>query len=162
MRGSACRLIGVTFALTVSLTAMLALAQPTTQSDTKKTQAPIIVVGSVEAFWSADQYAKDTGYVTEVLADIGDHVKEGQTLAVIDDPELQSQALAAQANVIAKREMVKAAAAAVQQAQSALEVSKRQLAGLRAELKLMEVTLTRQQELFAGKAATTQQIDEIQ
>jgi len=89
-------------------------------------------------------------------------VKSGQVLAVIDDPELESQLLGAQATLLAKKEMAKAAAAAVQQAQSAREVSKRQLAGLQAELKLMDVTLQRQEELFAGKAATTQQIDEIQ
>src|SRR5262245_59243157 len=91
-----------------------ALAQSTPPSDAKSARAPIVVVGSIEAFWSADQYAKDSGYVKEVWADIGDNVKTGQVLAVIDDPELQSQALAAQATVIAKREMVKAAAAAVQ------------------------------------------------
>src|SRR5438128_2383008 len=48
----------------------------------------ITVTASVAAFFSADLYSKDSGYVAEVNADIGDHVKKGDVLATIDDPEL--------------------------------------------------------------------------
>ena len=43
-----------------------------------------------------------------------------------------------------------------------LEVAKRQLAGMQADLALQQVTLKRQRELFAGKAATAQTLDETQ
>jgi multidrug resistance efflux pump len=56
--------------------------------------------------------------------------------------------------------LAKAAGAAVEQAQKAVEVAKRQQAGTNADLKLAETSLKRQEELFAGKAATSQQIDE--
>jgi len=74
-------------------------------------------------------------------------VKKGDVLAVIENPELQAQFERSQA--------------AVAQAQAALEVAKRQLAGMEADLGLQRLTLERQKELFAGKAATAQALDEV-
>jgi len=121
----------------------------------------VTVPASVEAYEAADQYAKDSGYVSDVKADIGDHVKKGQVMAAIDDPELGKQLDAAKATVAARQEMAGAAGASVLQAQKAVDVARTQLDGARAELALAEVTLKRQEELFAGKAATGQQIDEV-
>ncbi len=101
---------------------------------------------TVQAFFATDLYAKESGYALQVNADIGDHVKAGQVLAVIDNPELKLQLLRAQA--------------AVQQSNAALEVAKRRLIGMQADLTLQQVTLKRQEQLFAGKGVTAQQIDE--
>src|SRR5207302_320971 len=79
--------------------------------------------------------------------DIGDHVKKGQVLVVIDAPELVKE-------LAAKRAMAKAAEAAIAQAQTSLQVA-------RAQQKLSDATLKRQQQLFADKAVTDQQMDEI-
>jgi multidrug efflux pump subunit AcrA (membrane-fusion protein) len=46
---------------------------------------------TLEAFETADLFAKVTGYLSDVRVDIGDHVKAGQVLAVIDIPELEQQ-----------------------------------------------------------------------
>ena len=108
----------------------------------------IAVPATIQAFFVTDLYAKDSGYVSQVNHDIGDHVKIGQVLAVIEDPELQAQSDRAQA--------------AVQQAKAALEVAQRQLAGMQADLTLQQVTLKRQKQLFAGKASTAQALDEAQ
>ena len=122
---------------------------PKVESDDKSQQfATVVVPATIQAFFVTDLYAKDSGYVSQVNHDIGDHVKIGQALAVIEDAELQAQSDRAQA--------------AVQQAKAALEVAKRQLAGLQADLTLQQVTLKRQKELFAGKAATHQALDEAQ
>jgi len=122
---------------------------PKAESDDKSQQfATVVVPATIQAFFVTDLYAKDSGYVSQVNHDIGDHVKIGQVLAVIEDAELQAQSDRAQA--------------AVQQAKAALEVAKRQLAGLQADLTLQQVTLKRQKELFAGKAATHQTLDEAQ
>src|SRR4051794_10706162 len=43
--------------------------------------------GQVEAFEEAPVHAKLAGYVKSVAVDIGDRVKAGQVLAVIDAPE---------------------------------------------------------------------------
>ena len=41
---------------------------------------------TLEAFEETDLFAKVSGYLSEVRVDIGDHVKAGQVLAVIDVP----------------------------------------------------------------------------
>src|SRR6202048_2725395 len=46
---------------------------------------------TLAAFEEADLFAKVTGYLSDVRVDIGDHVKAGQILAVIDIPELEQQ-----------------------------------------------------------------------
>ena len=107
---------------------------------------PVVVPATIQAFFVTDLYAKNAGYVSQINNDIGDHVKKGQLLAVIEDPELQAQ--------------FEKARAAVEQAKAALEVAKRQLAGMQADLVLQQVTLERQKELFAGRAATAQTLDE--
>jgi multidrug efflux pump subunit AcrA (membrane-fusion protein) len=106
----------------------------------------VVVPATIRAFFVTDLYAKDSGYVSQVNNDIGDQVKRGQVLAVIDNPELQAQFDKSQA--------------AVQQTKAALEVAKRQLIGIQADLTLQQATLKRQRELFAAKAATAQALDE--
>jgi multidrug efflux pump subunit AcrA (membrane-fusion protein) len=108
--------------------------------------APVVVPATIQAYFVTDLYAKNAGYVSQINSDIGDHVKKGQVLAVIENPELQAQFEKAQA--------------AVAQAKAALDVAKRQLAGMEADLVLQRATLERQRELFAGKAATAQTLDE--
>jgi multidrug efflux pump subunit AcrA (membrane-fusion protein) len=122
--------------------------------------ATVIVPASIEAFEQADLYAKTAGYLSEIKVDIGDHVKAGAVLAVIDSPELESELSAAQATLVAKRELANAANASIEQAQTALRVSKSQLAGYQADLKLADATFKRQEELYAGKAITEQQLDD--
>lgn len=113
-----------------------------------KPLTPIAVPATIQAFFVTDLYAKNAGYVSQINKDIGDHVKKGQVLAIIEDPELEAQFEKAQATV--------------EQAKAALDVAKRQLAGMEADLALQRVTLQRQKELFAGKAATAQMLDEAQ
>lgn len=120
----------------------------------------VVVIATVDAFWSADQYAKTAGYVSDVKHDIGDRVKKGEVLAVLHVPELEKNLVQAQAGVAARQQMRKASEAAVAQAQQALAVAKSQLEGYQADLFLAEVTLKRQEELSAGKAATAQQLDD--
>ena len=139
-------------------TSLRAQTSPSTQP---AAPATVVAPGNVAAYYTADLYAKESGYVSEVLADIGDHVKKGQVLAVIEQPEMQQQLLAAQAMAAARGEMVKAADAMVRQSQSAADVARRQLTGTEADQKLSEATLKRQEELFAGKAVTVQQVDEM-
>ena len=121
----------------------------------------VSVPGAIEAFWSSDLNAKTSGYITEVRADIGDHVKKDQALAVISAPELDKALLQARSQLAARKQMLRSAEAAVAQARQALAVATSQLASYKAELALQQVTLKRQEELSAGNAATPQQLDEI-
>lgn len=87
---------------------------------------------TLEAFETADLYAKVAGFVSEVRSDIGEHIKKGQVLAVIDVPELEGELAEARAQLEAKR----------------------------AEMALQEATLRRQEALFGDQAITEQTLDE--
>jgi multidrug efflux pump subunit AcrA (membrane-fusion protein) len=122
-------------------------ANTTMAQDARVTQPTTLdAPATVHAYFATDLYAKESGYALKVDADIGDHVKAGQVLAVIENPELQMQFVRAEA--------------AVQQANAAREVAKRRVVGMQADLALQQVTLKRQEQLLAGKAMTQQQIDE--
>jgi RND family efflux transporter MFP subunit len=69
--------------------------------------------GETAAWDDTAIYARVNGYVAKWLVDIGDHVTAGQTLAVIDTPELDAELLAAQAKLNAS-----IAEVAVKQAQA--------------------------------------------
>jgi HlyD family secretion protein len=48
--------------------------------------------GSIQAYESVNLYAKVPGFLKKQDVDIGDHVKRGDVLAVVDVPELKAQA----------------------------------------------------------------------
>jgi RND family efflux transporter MFP subunit len=51
----------------------------------------LVLPGNVQAYNSAQIYARTSGYVRTWLVDIGDHVKAGQPLAILDAPEVEQQ-----------------------------------------------------------------------
>lgn len=72
----------------------VAVVIPTVDAD----GATLLLPGNVQAFNSAAIYARTNGYVRRWLADIGDNVHEGQSLAVLDAPEVDQQLAAAKAD----------------------------------------------------------------
>ncbi|MBV1688813.1 efflux RND transporter periplasmic adaptor subunit [Novosphingobium sp. G106] len=58
----------------------------------------LVLPGNVQAYNSAPIYARTNGYVRRWLVDIGDHVAAGQTLAVLDAPEVDQQLAQARAD----------------------------------------------------------------
>jgi len=56
--------------------------------------------GSVQAFDQTPIYARTNGYVKARYADIGDHVRKGQMLALIEDPQTEQELRQAQATVV--------------------------------------------------------------
>jgi len=115
---------------------------------------------TIEAFEQADLLARVAGYIKEVKVDIGDRVKAGEVLAVIDQPETERDLAEARATLVARQAMLRASEAAVEQSKRANEIATRQLDRYRADLHLQEVTYKRREELFAGKAITDQDLDE--
>src|SRR5215469_3407242 len=103
-----------------------AQSAPQTQPSGGTPAASVVVVATADAFWSADQYAKTAGYVSDVKHDIGDHVSKGDLLAVIYVPELEKNLVQAKAGLAARQQMKKAADATVAQANQALAVAKSQ------------------------------------
>ena len=56
--------------------------------------------GSIQAFEQTPIYARTNGYVKARYVDIGDHVRKGQLLALIEDPQTQQALRQAQATVV--------------------------------------------------------------
>lgn len=59
----------------------------------------LTVAGVFQAFQEIDVHGKVSGYIRRIYVDIGDRVRQGQTLAVLEVPELQAEVAGAQAGI---------------------------------------------------------------
>src|SRR5260221_1368103 len=92
---------------------------------------------TLEAFEAAELFAKVSVYLSDVRVDIGDHVKAGQVLAVIDVPEMQQELAEAKAQLESKR--------------SSLESARRQLDHHKADLALQNALAKDREQLGEGR-----------
>lgn len=78
-----------------------AQAQPVAVARVKR--APIrqslVLSGWFKPFQNVDVHAKVAGYIKAIYVDVGDKVKRGQTLAILEVPELNAQLMAAKAAI---------------------------------------------------------------
>src|SRR5262249_61132921 len=79
-----------------------------------------VLPGNALPLLEASLYARTTGYVKRRLVDIGDRVKEGQLLAVIEAPDIDDQLAQAKANPALSRANLKLAQANAELAKSTL------------------------------------------
>ena len=68
---------------------------------------PLSLPGQTAAWLESTIYARVNGYVAAWNVDIGDHVRKGQVMALIDTPELDAQLAAARAQLNAAQAQVK-------------------------------------------------------
>ena len=59
----------------------------------------VTLTAELEPYYEVDVMAKEAGYIRHMLVDIGDHVKQGQLLCVLEIPELQDDLQRAKADV---------------------------------------------------------------
>src|ERR1700730_8284403 len=59
----------------------------------------LAIAGEFKPFQEVDVHAKVAGYIRKIYVDVGDHVKEGQTLAGLGAPEIAAQLTGAEAAV---------------------------------------------------------------
>jgi RND family efflux transporter MFP subunit len=59
----------------------------------------LTVAGIFQPFQEIDVHGKVSGYIRHIYVDIGDRVRQGQTLAVLEVPELQAEVAGAQAGI---------------------------------------------------------------
>jgi RND family efflux transporter MFP subunit len=76
------------------------------------------VSGEFKPFQDVDVHAKVAGYIRKIYVDVGDRVKQGQTLAVLEVPELAAQVSGAEAAVHTAQEQIKRAQGDLSRAQS--------------------------------------------
>ncbi len=78
----------------------------------------LTLAGAFKPFQDVEVHAKVAGYIRRIYVDVGDHVKEGQILAVLEIPELTAQLTGAEASVRAAQEQIRRAQGDLQRAQS--------------------------------------------
>jgi RND family efflux transporter MFP subunit len=86
------------------------------------TRAPIenavTLSGAFHAYQQVDVHSKVAGYIRKIYVDVGDHVKAGQTLAVLEVPELSAEVSGAQAGLRRAKDAVARAQSNVHSAES--------------------------------------------
>lgn len=79
----------------------------------------LTIAGEFKPFQDVDVHAKVAGYIKVIYVDVGDHVKAGQTLAVLEIPELAAQVAGADAGVRRSKEEIRRAEGDLARAESA-------------------------------------------
>jgi RND family efflux transporter MFP subunit len=102
--------------------------------------------GTVRARTASVLSAKVMGYVRDVNVSVGDYVKTGQTLVVLDARDLDS----AIGKVVAMQEEIRSTIPEVENG----------VAGAKAQLELAQVTFKRMDDLFKKKSISNQELDE--
>lgn len=109
------------------------------------------ISGAFKAFQDVDIHAKVAGYIKVIYVDVGDHVKEGQTLAVLEVPELAAQLTGADAAVRRAKEEIGRAQGDLERARSTHAAAHSAYARLSDAAKTRE-GLVAQQELDDAQA----------
>lgn len=91
----------------------------------------VVLPGNIQAFVDAPIYARTNGYLKKWNFDIGAHVKQGQTLAEIESPEVDQQ----------------------------LQQAREDLVNAQANLKLAQITASRYSDLFKTDSVAKQDVD---
>lgn len=131
-------------------------------------------VGTVESRNQVSLVPQIAGQLLEVNASVGDRVRRGQVLAVVEDPELDARLSQAQASVAVAQAAVQTAMAnaraagesvrsrqqAVQQADAAIAESEAAIAKARSDLQLAETTLGRTRQLEERQLIASQELDQ--
>jgi RND family efflux transporter MFP subunit len=79
----------------------------------------LTIAGTFKPFQEVDVHAKVAGYIRTISVDVGDRVKTGQTLAVLEVPELAAELAGASAAVRRSEEEIRWAQGDVERAKSA-------------------------------------------
>jgi RND family efflux transporter MFP subunit len=83
----------------------------------------VTLSGEFVPFQQVDVHAKVAGYIRKIYVDVGDHVKAGETLAVLEVPELSAQFEGADASVQRSRDGVRRAESDLNRAKSLHEAA---------------------------------------
>jgi RND family efflux transporter MFP subunit len=78
----------------------------------------ITLSGEFRPFQEVDVHAKVAGYIRRIYVDVGDHVKTGQTLAILEVPELDAQLHGAEAAIRRSQDAIRRAQGDLKRAES--------------------------------------------
>jgi RND family efflux transporter MFP subunit len=84
-----------------------------------KLGAPLTLAGAFKPFQDVDVHAKVAGYIKKIYVDVGSRVAEGQTIAVLEVPELAAELAGADAAVRRSKQEILRSKGDVERAKSA-------------------------------------------
>jgi len=86
------------------------------------TRRPVVnsltLSGAFRPYQQVDVHAKVAGFIRKIYVDVGDHVKAGQVLAVLEVPELSAQVAGAKADIQRYQDAVRRSESEIQRAES--------------------------------------------
>ena len=74
--------------------------------------------GAFRPYQQVDVHAKVAGFIRRIYVDVGDHVKAGQVLAILEVPELSAQVAGANADIRRYQDAVRRSESEIQRAES--------------------------------------------
>jgi len=74
--------------------------------------------GAFRPYQEVDVHAKVAGYIRNIFVDVGDHVKAGQVLAILEVPELSAQVMGAEADIRRSQDSIQRAKSEIERARS--------------------------------------------
>jgi len=123
----------VALAIVIAITLLMLLfgdANAKKTADPAQRVAPVVAVarrplenvitltGEFRPFQQVDVHAKVAGYVRHIFVDVGDKVKAGQELAVLEVPELNAQVHGAEADIRRSKDAIRRAQSEIERAES--------------------------------------------
>jgi len=78
----------------------------------------LVLSGEFRPFQEVDVHAKISGYIRKIYVDVGDHIKAGETLAILEVPELSAQLEGADAAVRRAKDAIRRAQGDLDRAES--------------------------------------------
>ena len=123
---------------------------PVAKVSRAKLSRSVSLTAEFEAFQEVEVMAKVAGYVKQIHVDIGDHVKAGQVLAVLEVPEMLDDATRASATI--------------EQADAEIAAARDELARSEAAFQISHLSFSRLQEVAKREAGliAIQELDEAQ
>lgn len=86
------------------------------------TRRPVVnsltLSGAFRPYQQVDVHAKVAGFIRTIYVDVGDHVKAGQVLAILEVPELSAQVAGAKAEIQRYQDAVRRSESEIQRAES--------------------------------------------
>lgn len=119
-----------------------------------------VLPGNISAIQNVSINSRVDGYLKERNVDIGDHVKAGQVLAVIDTPDLDQQVLQAEADLSQALASLETSKVDLKEAQANLAKAKAEVAKENAFLEYASVTAQRWKTLCEHGSVSVQSRDE--
>jgi len=119
-----------------------------------------VLPGNIGAIQYTTIYSRVDGYLLKRFVDIGDFVKTGQLLAVIDTPTIDQELAQAKADLAEAKSQLAAARANLKEAQAKAVASHEQVVRTKVNETYAKVTATRWKNMAAKGAVSLQSRDE--